>query len=204
MREGTKVLLQTDPTIEVVGEADTASDALQLIKMLEPDVVLLDIRLREGTGIDVARALQKQRGNSRILVVSSYDYEQYITALTRAGVSGYILKDSPPQDLLRAVHDVDTGRGVLPGKIAATVLESISRPQREAEPDPLNLTLRELEVLELILHRYRNPVIAHRLGISTRTAEAHVANILQKFGVSSRAEAVQAAVARGYLQRGQR
>ena len=200
VREGTKVLLQADPNIEVVGEADTANDALKLIKDLAPDVVLLDIRLKEGSGIDVARALQKQHCSSRVLVVSSYDYEQYVTALTRAGVSGYILKDVPPEELIRAIYDANTGRGVLPGNIAATVLESIARSQREVETAPDMLTLRELEVLELIMQRYRNPVIAQRLGISTRTAEAHVANILSKLGVSTRTEAVQMALERGYLR----
>ena len=200
VREGTKALLQGDPAIEVVGEADTADEALKLIRAIEPDVVLLDIRLREGTGIDVARALQKQRCNSRLLVVSSYDYEQYVTALTRAGVSGYILKDSPPQELIRAVHEVNAGRGVLPGRIAATVLESLSKSQRETDSEPEPLTMREMEVLELVVQQYRNPIIAQRLGISTRTAEAHVANILQKLGVSTRADAVQAALERGLLQ----
>ncbi len=203
VREGTKALLQTDPDIEVVGEADTASDALRLISDLTPHVVLLDIRLREGSGIEVARALQKQRHASRVLVVSSYDYEQYITALTRAGVSGYVLKDVPPDELIRAVHEVHSGRGVLPGNIAATVLESISKGQKETESTPEALTIREIEVLELIMQHYRNPNIAKRLAISTRTAEAHVANILSKLGVSSRGEAVQVALERGYIKQHQ-
>jgi len=198
VREGTKALLQGDLGIEVIGEADTANDALRLIKELAPDVILLDIRLREGNGIDVARALQKQRSTARVLVVSSYDYEQYVTALTRAGVSGYVLKDVGPEELIHAVHEVSAGRGVLTGAIAATVLETIARSPREEAPTAM-LTARELEVLELMMQRCKNPEIAQRLGISARTAEQHVANIRSKLGAASRIEAVQIALQRGYV-----
>lgn len=199
VRQGTKTLIETDPAIQVVGEADTAEAALRLVDELAPDVVLLDIRLKSGTGIDVARALQRKRSASRVLVVTAYDYEQYVLALTKAGVSGYILKDIPPEELIKAIHQVHKGGGVLPGKIAATVLENMAKGSAKVDRPPEELSIREVEVLELLMHGLSSPAIGQRLGLSARTIEAHVANILSKLGVSTREEAVLTAIRRGYL-----
>ncbi len=200
VREGTKALLNQDPNMEVVGEADTAEDAIRVIGEQLPHVVLLDIRLREGSGMDVAKALQRQRSPTKILVVTAHDFDQYVTAFVRAGVSGYLLKDSPGRELIEAIHRVRQGQGVLPGPIAATVLQSISQGKNDIDRLPEDLTIREYEVLELLMRDLSNSEIGERLDISTRTAETHVANILGKFGVTSRSEAVRLAVQRGYLK----
>ena len=200
VREGTRALIEVGGSITVVGETDTADEAVRLATELSPDVVLLDIRLRIGTGIDVARALHKQRSPARILVLTAYDFEQYVTALTRAGVSGYILKNSPSGELVKAIHQVHQGGGVLAGNIAATVLRSLSKVQSAPSKVPEALTVREVEVLELVMQEYRNPAIGERLGISPRTVESHVANILGKLGASTRKEAVQIAVEQGHLK----
>lgn len=200
LREGTKALLQAETGIEVVGETDNATDALLLIDQLAPDVVLLDIRLKSGNGIDVARTLYKQRSPTRVLVVTSYDYEQYIVAMTRAGVSGYVLKDIPPEDLIRAIQQVHEGHGFLPGKVAATVLASLARDQKEDHGDAPTPTVRELQILEYLMHDLRNGEIAERMGVGTRTIESHLSNLLFKLGAASRAEAVRIALERGYLK----
>jgi DNA-binding NarL/FixJ family response regulator len=195
VREGTKMLIERDASIEVVGEAEDRDQALELVDRLCPDVVLLDIRLRSGSGIEVARALQRMRHPTRVLVLSAYDFDQYVAALVRAGVRGYVLKDLPAEDLIRAIHDVHEGKGVLPGSIAATVIDDLSRDTRQAGRPPDDLTIREIEVIELLAQAYSNQRIADRLGISVRTVEAHVTSILGKLGASSRAEAVHIATA---------
>ena len=199
-REGTKGLIEEDPAIHVVGETDTAEEAIRMAEELSPDVLLVDIRLRTGTGIEVARALQKKQPPIRVLVLTAYDFEQYVTALTRAGVSGYMLKDVSSDDLIKAIHQVCEGQGVLSGSIAQTVLQSLSKGRRETARPSEALTIREIEVLELVMQSYRNPMISARLGISTRTVEAHVANILGKLGAASRNEAVRIAIELGYLK----
>ena len=178
VREGTKALLSQDPAMDVVGEADTAEDAIRIIGELSPDIVLLNIRLREGSGMEVARALQKAGSPTKVLVVTAHDFEQYITAFVRAGVSGYLLKDSPARELIEAIHRVRQGQGVLPGPIAATVLQSIAQGKSDIERLPEELTIREYEVLELLMQDLANAEIGERLDISMRTAETHVANIL--------------------------
>lgn len=106
VRQGTKAVIEGDAAIKVVGETDTADEAVRLVDQLGPDVVLLDIRLRGGTGIEVARALQRKHSPTKVLVVTAYDHEQYVSALARAGVSGYVLKDTPVAELVRAIHEV--------------------------------------------------------------------------------------------------
>jgi len=185
----------------VVGEAETAEEALRLTDELAPDVVILDIRLKNGSGIDVARALMRKGSTARVLVLTAHDFEQYVDALARAGVRGYLLKDTPPEQLIKAVHDVYEGHGVLPGRIAASVLDSLSRERRDSPRTPDDLTIREIEVLELLYQGRRNQEIAERLGISQRTAESHVANIFSKLGATTRAEAVRIAIEHGYIKK---
>ncbi len=201
VRVGTKALLEADPEIKVVGEAETAEDALRLAEELGPDVILLDIRLKSGNGIDVARALLRKGSPARVLVLTAHDFEQYVDALARAGVRGYILKDTPPDQLIKAVHEVHEGHGVLPGRIAASVLDSLTRERRDAQRTPDDLTIREIEVLELLCQGRRNQEIAERLGISQRTAESHVANILSKLGATTRADGVRLAIEHGYIKK---
>lgn len=199
VREGIKVLIERDGLIDVVGEAEDRDQALELVNRLCPDVVVLDIRLRSGNGIEVARALQRMRHPTRVLVLSAYDFDQYVAALVRAGVRGYVLKELPAEDLIRAIHDVQEGKGVLPGSIAATVIEDVSRDTRQTGRPPDELTIREIEVIELLAQAYANQHIADRLRISVRTVEAHVTSILGKVGASSRAEAVRIATKGGII-----
>ena len=199
IREGTRTFLDKDPLIEVVGEAETAEDAIRLATELTPDVILLDVRLRGGSGIDVARALHRQGSTAKVLVVSAYDFGPYIDALTKAGVKGYMLKDVKQEELVNAVHQVYQGKGVLPGPVAATVLETLTRERKETPKQPERLTVREVDVLELLMQGYRNQDIGGRLDISTRTVETHVANILGKLGTNNRSDAVRLAVEQGYF-----
>ena len=180
VRQGTKFFIEQDPEITVVGEAEAPGEALKLAKELDPDVILLDIRLKGGSGIDVARSLQKEGSRARVLVVSAYDFTPYIDALTKAGVRGYVLKDVEQDELVLAIRQVERGEGVLPGPVAANVLDTVSRGKAEPLRQAEDLTVREIEVLELLAQDYRNQDISGRLGISVRTVEAHVANILGK------------------------
>lgn len=199
VREGTKAILSKDPNIAIVGEAETAEEAIRLVEVHKPDVLLLDLRLKGGTGLEVARALQRKPDRPRIIVVSAYDFERYVQSTVRAGVMGYLTKDASAAEILEAVHSAYQGHGVLKGQIAATVLRGLSGGRaREEQPD--DLTVREVEVLELMSGDYSNGQIGERLGISVRTVEAHVSNILEKLNAPSRKEAIRIGIQQGFIK----
>ena len=200
MSEGTRVLLERDASIKVVGQADNSDDALRLAEDLSPDVILLDIRLKSGNGIVVARTLRRRHSPAKVIVLTAYDFEQYIDAFVRAGVDGYLLKDVSGEELISAIHKTHGGQGILAGEVTATVLQRLSGRGRQSDRLPGALTAREIEVLELLAQDCSNNEIARRLKSSTRTVETHVANILGKLAVNTRVDAVRVATENGYVK----
>lgn len=194
-REGVRARLQQEPDISVVGEAATAEEALALVDETRPTIVILDIRLPTISGIEAAKLLRKKWPDLKILMLSGYDFDQYIRAAARVGIEGYLLKDSAQDTLVQALREIATGGAVLPPHIASKVMRdyrlipSVSRSKEVEE-----LTVRELDVLELIAQGLRNTEIAQRLSISVRTVEAHISSIMSKLGVDSRTEAVRLAL----------
>jgi DNA-binding NarL/FixJ family response regulator len=191
-REGVRSRLEQEPDIQVVGEASSGQEAFALLEQTNPTIVTLDIRLPDTSGIEVARLLRQQHPELKILILSAYDFDQYVEATVRLGIDGYLLKDSPLEKLVQALREIASGGVVLPPHIAAKLMRTYSTRRavfRERELD--ELTVRELEVVELMAHGLRNIEIAQRLLISVRTVEAHVSNIMAKLGAQSRTEAVQ-------------
>ncbi|MBI4233935.1 MAG: response regulator transcription factor [Chloroflexi bacterium] len=200
VREGTRRILEQHPDLVVVGEAGDGEQALGLIERLQPDVAILDIHMPKLTGIEVVRRMGGRSPQTRVLMLTAYDDDDYVLALMEAGATGYLLKTARAGELVEGVRSVHQGEVVLHPAIAAKVARLWGRRgvavEREA---PEALSVREREVLELAARGLRNKVIAERLSLSVRTVEGHFNSILAKLGVSSRIEAVLYAASRHWV-----
>ncbi len=200
-REGIRRRLEQEPDITVVGEAASAEDALAKVAQTNPTIVLLDIRLPRVSGIELARRLRQQWPDLKILVLTGYDFDQYVRAVARVGVSGYLLKTAPQDAVVQAIREVAAGGAVLPPSIASKVLQHYSVDSSAVREGMMGeLTLRETEVLELMHQGIRNADIAERLSISPRTVEAHVSSIISKLGAQSRTGAIRVALEKGLIK----
>lgn len=198
MREGTRKLLEEDPELKVIGEAQDGSEALPLCRQLRPRVIVLDIAMKGINGFGVAQALaqESQRGPApAILVLTAYDQVAYVQAMLKLGVRGYWLKSARGSEIRQAVHEVAAGKHSLAPEVRRLLLNEESHAASEAEP----LTARELEVLRLVVQGARNSEIGQRLSISVKTVETHLTSIYGKIGAQSRAEAIALAQKRGLL-----
>ncbi|MDE3074860.1 MAG: response regulator transcription factor [Chloroflexota bacterium] len=200
VREGTRRILEQCPDLAVVGEAGNGEEALDLIERLQPGVAVLDIRIPKLSGIEVVRQMRERAPNTRVLVLTAYDDDNYILALMEAGALGYLLKTALASELVEAIRAVHLGEAVLSPGVAAKVARLWRRRQADAHREPVEpLTPREHEVLELAARGLRNRAIADQLTVSVRTVEGHFNSIYAKLGVSSRIEAVLQALAQGYV-----
>lgn len=190
VREGLSRIIVSESGMEVVAEAGTGAEALKQYRSLRPDIVLLDMRMPEMTGLQTIEAIRKEFSNARIIVLSTYDLEEDIYQSLQAGARGYILKDSPRNELLAAIRRVHAGDRVIPPTIATRLAERIGGNE---------LTAREFEVLKLIVAGKSNKQIGDNLGISEGTVKSHVNNILDKLGVTDRTQAVSVALKRGIV-----
>ena len=192
LRAGTRQVLETSPDIVVVGEADDGETALAMVNDLEPDVVLVDIRLPGDSGIEVARRVTAGFADTKVVILSAYDDPDYLREALAAGVAGYLLKTMPREELVNAVRAAGLGTTVLD----AAVSSHLTRPSRSSgSGDVASLTTRERQVVELVADGLANKTIAARLGISARTIEGHLNHVFAKLGVTSRTELVRFALA---------
>ena len=199
-REAVRRRLEQEHGIVVVGEASTGQEALALCRRLSPRVVILDIRLPDISGVEVAKQLKQELPELKILILTGYDYEQYVKALVRIGVNGYVLKGDSLDRLVEAVGDVASGGTVLSPKVASKVMTQITGAQGQGGTPYSELTIREIEVVELLHEGLLNKEIGDRLGLATRTVESHVSSILDKLGAKTRGEVVTIAVEVGLLR----
>jgi two-component system, NarL family, response regulator len=190
VREGLSRIIVSESGMEVIAEAGTGAEALQQYRKLRPDIVLMDMRMPEMTGLQTIEAIRKEFSNARIIVLSTYDLEEDIYQSLQAGARGYILKDSPRNELLASIRRVHAGERVIPPNIATRLAERIGGNE---------LTAREFEVLKLITNGKSNKQIGDDLGISEGTVKSHVNNILDKLGVTDRTQAVSVALKRGIV-----
>lgn len=199
MREGTRRLLEEDPELKVIGEAQDGNAAIPLCQRLHPRVIVLDIAMKGMNGFGVAQALLRQAERTTapaILVLTAYDQFAYVQAMLKLEVKGYWLKSARGSEIRQAVHEVAAGKRSLDPAVRQVLLaEENDATTSEAEP----LTTRELEVLRLVVQGARNSEIGQRLSISVKTVETHLTSIYGKLSVQSRAEAIALAQKRGLL-----
>ncbi|HEY42862.1 MAG TPA: response regulator transcription factor [Anaerolineae bacterium] len=196
VRKGIQALLATEEDIEVVGEAQDGQEALQQIEDLQPDVILLDLLMPKLDGIEVTRRVLAEDPQARILVLTSFVADDKVFPAIKAGALGYLLKDSEPEDLIRAIRQVYAGESSLSPLIARKVLQEISQsPDRDLTEEPL--TEREVEVLLHIAKGKSNREIADELVLSEATVRTHVSNILGKLHLASRTQAALYALRKG-------
>jgi DNA-binding NarL/FixJ family response regulator len=190
-RKGLKTLLESEPGFEVLGEATTGDEAIELADTLDPDVLLLDLKMPGRTGFEAARAIRVRSPHIHILVVTLFEDDESIFAALRAGARGYVLKDANEEELLRAICAVASGEAIFSPGVASRMLGFFASSQAELPQDVFSdLTNREREILELIARGVPNSAIAEQLFISLKTVRNHVSNIYSKLQVVDRAQAV--------------
>ncbi|HXQ62359.1 MAG TPA: response regulator transcription factor [Acidimicrobiales bacterium] len=195
VRAGFRVLVDSSPGLEVVGEAADGIDAVRVVRATEPDVVLMDIRMPEMDGIEATRQIVEARRDdrARVLILTTFELDEYVYDALRAGASGFLLKDTPPEDLLEAIAVIARGDALLAPSVTRTLIaEFASRSaSAPAETDLLrSLTRREREVLVLVARGRTNAEIADELHMSAATAKTHVSRILSKLGARDRSQLV--------------
>jgi len=200
VRKGIREFLEEAGDIQVIAEAATGIEAVALALEHQPDVAVLDIQMPEMGGIEATRQIKAQSPGVHVLVLTAYDDDPYIFAMLQAGASGYVLKTAPSEELVRAVQAVARGESALDPAVTAKVMAQLasSRPAG-AQATVEGLTERELEVLRLAAQGDTNRAIGHKLNISDRTVQGHLANIFGKLGVSTRTEAALLAVKQGWI-----
>jgi DNA-binding NarL/FixJ family response regulator len=194
IRVGVRKILDAEAEITVVAEAADGDDAVAETRRLRPDVVLMDIRMPVLDGIEATRRIVRDLPATRVLILTTFGLDNYVYDALRAGASGFMLKDAPPEEIAAAVRIVASGEALLAPAITRSVIEEFARhaPAPPAIPSPAleELTPREQEVLDLLARGLSNPEICERLVISEATAKTHVARILQKLDLRDRVQAV--------------
>ncbi len=197
VRSGVKALIDTEPHMEVIGEASDGREAVTKVKSQEPDVVLMDLVMPEMDGVEATSKIAKISSAPEILILTSFSEEERIIQAIKAGATGYLIKDASPDELVQGIKDVYHGESTLDPKVAGTVLRSVQNEPQDSSED---LTDREVEVLELLAEGLPNEDIAEKLYISERTVRSHVSNILAKLDLTNRTQAALYAVREGIVE----
>lgn len=201
VRKGTKALINEQDDLEVVGEAKDGEEAVEMAQQLSPDIVLMGISMPNLNGLTATKRLKNTLPEIKILILTRYTENGYIQQLIQAGINGYILKQSPPSELINAIRAVGEGRNYLDSMITQTLMNSYAR-QMHGEQGVIGteITEREEEILRLIARGYSNQKIAERLYISVKTVETHKAHAIQKIGINDRIDIVNYAIFRGWMK----
>ncbi|MGD8967645.1 MAG: response regulator transcription factor [Anaerolineae bacterium] len=196
VREGLRALIEAEQGMTLVGEAADGVEAVRESRLLEPDVILLDLVMPRKGGIEAIREIKEQDPGARILVITSFAEDEKVFPAIKAGAQGYLLKDSSPRELLKAIRDIYEGQPSIHPTIARKLMREIQRPSElpaAAEP----LTEREAEVLSLVAQGLTNQEVADRLFVSERTVRTHVSSILSKLHLANRTRAALYALRKG-------
>jgi DNA-binding NarL/FixJ family response regulator len=200
VRSGFRMILDARPDVEVVGEAEDGDQAVELVRELEPDVILLDVRMPNLDGIEATRRIVASGRGTRILILTTFDLDDYVHDAVRAGASGFLLKDVRPAELVDAIRLVASGNALLAPTALQRLLERFWSPGRHGDGALPNLTDREREILQLVAEGLSNAEIASRLVLGETTIKTHISNLLRKLGVRDRVQAVIAAYDSGLVQ----
>jgi DNA-binding NarL/FixJ family response regulator len=206
VRVGLRMVLTAEADIEVVGEAADGGSAVEVVEATGPDVVLMDVRMPEVDGIEGSRRVLRRCPGVKVVVLTTFDEDEYVEAALRAGVSGFLLKVAPPERLIDAVRTVAAGGGLLDPGVTRRVIESFAAvpPLRTRRSETLEaLTERERDVLRLIGRGLSNSEIAAELYLGETTVKTHVSNVLAKLGLRDRVQAVVAAYETGHVRPGE-
>jgi DNA-binding NarL/FixJ family response regulator len=191
LREGIAAIINNQPDMQMVAQAATGSEAIQMFRQHLPDVTLLDLRLPDMSGIDVLIAIRSEFPEARVVMLTTFEGDVDIRRALEAGARGYVLKNMPPKDLVEVIRQVNKGRKRIPAEVAAQLAEYVGEDE---------LTEREVDVLQHIASGNRNREIGERLFISEETVKVHIKHIMEKLGASDRTQAVAIAVRRGIIQ----
>jgi DNA-binding NarL/FixJ family response regulator len=194
MRAGFRMILEAEPDLEVVGEAADGHEAVARAARLRPDVVLMDVRMPEMDGIEATRRLLDGNDDTKVVMLTTFDMDEYVFEALRAGASGFLVKDVPPEQLVAGIRSVASGDSLLaPSVTQRLIQEFVRRPPdavRTSPPELARLTAREVEVLRLMARGLSNAEIATEFFVSETTVKTHVAHVLTKLGVRDRVQAV--------------
>jgi DNA-binding NarL/FixJ family response regulator len=210
VRAGFRMILDAEPEMEVVGEAADGREAIDQVRALRPDVVLMDIRMPDLDGLEASRRIlsgSPEEEAPKILMLTTFDLDEYVYEALRAGASGFLLKDTPPEQLVSAIHVIAQGEALLSPSITRRVISEFVKgtgPKPQAQfPRLQELTARELEVMKLIARGLSNAEIAKSLYVSETTVKTHVARILMKLNLRDRVQVVVLAYEAGVVQPGE-
>lgn len=201
VRYGLKLMIDAEPDMKVVGEADDGAEAIRQVRDLSPDVIVMDISMPGMNGLAATRALKKMLPQSVIITLTRHTDEAYLQELLRAGASGYVLKRSAPTELLHAIRRTAAGGQYLDSTLTARATAGLIGEQRDGRRGTARLTEREAAVLRLIASGYSNKEIAAQLDLSVKTIEAHKANAMRKLDLTGRIDIVKYAVLQGWLDK---
>jgi NarL family two-component system response regulator LiaR len=198
VRKGLRALFDREADIEVVGEAGGGEDAVAMASRLRPDVVLMDLEMPGVNGTEATGRITEERPETRVVILTSHASEEAVFPALKAGAQGYLLKHSPPDDVLKAIRQAHEGETVLHPSIARMVLQDLRRPQKAKQREPVDpLSDRELEVLRLVARGMSNQEIADSLVVGEATVRSHVSAILRKLQLASRTQAALYALREG-------
>jgi DNA-binding NarL/FixJ family response regulator len=203
VRAGFRMILETQPDLQVVGEASDGVEAVTATRRLRPQVVLMDIRMPNLDGLQATKQVLGAGSESRVVILTTFDLDEYLYQALTAGASGFLLKNAPPEQLISAVRVVAAGHGLLSPQVTRRVIEQFTRLPPPGSPDTLQgLTTREREVLKLLARGLSNAEIAAQLVVSDATVKSHVAHLLAKLHLRDRVQAVVLAYESGLIRPG--
>jgi two-component system, NarL family, response regulator NreC len=200
VRKGLKALLSVEHDFNIVGEAGDGLETVKMVEQLQPDVLILDLMMAGINGLEVTRQLNKKNPKTAIVILSMHSNEAYVLEALRSGARAYILKESPPEELVRAIREVSSGRRYLSSPLTERAIEAYTQRTEVKPMDPYDqLTTREREILQLTAQGRTNSEIATRLYISPRTVETHRTNLMRKLDLHNHAQLIQFAIQHGII-----